>query len=122
VFIGHAKFSSALGQGSSLYAVLLNPDGVERDIDCRRLVDDAVEMAGHRVLVERVDLRAFRRSAGGPDFFGNAVEGVRLTPGQKDARAFAGKRTRDRGADSSCGTVDDGVLVFQQHDGVSNRR
>jgi hypothetical protein len=66
-------------------------------------------MAGHRLLVERVDLRG---SAGSPDFFGNAVEGVRISPGQKDARAFARKRTRDRGADSSCGTVDDGVLVF----------
>jgi hypothetical protein len=101
---------------------LLNPDGVERDIDGCGLVDDAVEVACHRTLVERVDLCGFGGSADSPDFFSNAVEIVGISPGQKDACAFASKRTRDRGADCSRGPVDDGVLVFQQHDVLSIRR
>jgi hypothetical protein len=101
---------------------LLDSDGVERDIDCCGLVDDAVQVAGHGLLVERVDVSGFRRCAGSPDSFGDSVDVVEISPSHKDARAFARKRPRDRCADRSRGPVDDGVLVFQRHDVLSIRR
>src|SRR5262249_53911788 len=104
-----------LGQRDSLHTVLRNPDGVKRDIDRGGLIDDTVEVARYGLLVERVDLRGFHLSAGSRDFFGECVEGLKVSSGKKYARAFASEHTGHRAPDRAPGAIDDRVLVFEQH-------
>ncbi len=99
-----------------MFALLRNPDGVERDIDSRGFFDDVVDVIGHGILVERVDLGGLDRATGSRDLLGERVERAEVSSGQKQPGAFPSEGPRHRAPNRARGPVDDRVLVFQQHD------
>ncbi len=65
--------------------------------------------------VERVDLRRFGRSAGVGDRPGHLFELGGAAAGEVDLRSLTGEDTGHRAADRASPSVDDRVLVLEQH-------
>src|SRR5580704_766791 len=95
--------------------MLGNPDGVEGNVDRGSLVDDRVQVARDRLLVKRVNLCCVGCPAGHADFLRKYVDGLQVSSGEKDMCAFARESMGHCPADCTCRSVDDSVLVVEQH-------
>ena len=65
--------------------------------------------------LERVEPSRLGQAACGADLVGHPVQAVCGPAGEMDSRAFAGEGAGHRAADRAASSVDDGVLVLQQH-------
>jgi hypothetical protein len=90
-------------------------DQVERDVDAPRLRGDRVGVAVDGVLVEGVDDRRLGHASCLTDAVRHVGERGLRAAGEEDARPLAGEGARDCAADRAPSSVDDRVLLFEQH-------
>src|SRR5258708_30262566 len=91
---------------------------IEGDIDTPRFLFYRAGVVLDGLLVESIDLRRLRGSTCGDDLLRHLFDRTELATRQKDFFAVAGKCTGCRPADRASGTVDDRVLVLEQHHSV----
>src|SRR5262249_46373030 len=91
------------------------PDGVERDVDPARPLDEHSEMLVHRLLVESVDLGRLGDSTGGNDLLRDRFDRRPPVPGEEKLGPLARKGACDRAANGASGSVDHRNLVLQHH-------
>jgi len=106
-------FERHLGQWGSLHVPVR--DEVEGDVDPSGRRGHSVGVLVDGPLVERVDVRCLGHPSGGADLRGHLAE-LRLgATGEEDLGSLAGEGTGHRAADGAAPSVDDGVLVLEEH-------
>src|SRR5215212_8564209 len=90
-------------------------DEVEGDVDTSSARGHSVSVLVDGLLVEGIDLRRLGPSSSGADLLGHLLEALKGTTGEEDLGPLAGEGTGDRTTNLSSASVDDGVLVLEQH-------
>ena len=90
-------------------------DQIEGDVEPSRLSRHCVGVAIDGLLIERVDYNGLRLPSRGANFVGDRLQ-LRLgATGEEYPRALASEGAGNCAADRATRTVDDSVLVFEQH-------
>src|SRR5581483_992320 len=94
---------------------VVDPDGIERNIDAPGLLDDFAQVLLDGKLVERVDERCLGHSSGLDNLARHRLDGGSTATGQEYPGPFAGERAGHRTDDGSSRSVDDRVLLLKSH-------
>jgi hypothetical protein len=90
-------------------------NGVEDYINAIHLLRHGVDVLFDRVLIERIYLRDFDNASIGSDLLGDRIDWFQHTTGKEDVGSLTGEGSGNSSAYRTAGSVDHGVLSFEQH-------
>ena len=90
-------------------------NGVEHYVDAIHLFRHGVDVLFDRVLVERIYLRNFDNASIGSDLLGDHTDSFKPATGKEDVGPLMGEGSGNGTAYRTAGSVDHGVLSFEQH-------
>jgi hypothetical protein len=90
-------------------------NGVEDYINAIHLFRHGVDVLFDRVLIERIYLRDFDNASIGSDLLGDRIDWFQHTTGKEDVGSLTGEGSGNSPAYRTAGSVDHGVLSFEQH-------
>ena len=90
-------------------------DGVERNVEPARRLEDLGDVAFDGRFVQSVDQEGLRRSARRDDLLGHALDFAERPAGEEDPRAFASEDPGYGAANSPTGAIDDRRFVLEKH-------